>query len=178
MQINRYRDIRQGKVLEDIAEGRMVIVADSGEEGLWGLKLPTSAAEALRATYCVAWPPTNQLGPYYNPIPSMSYALRGGFDQTANTPFDAEVSFTYKGDYENSTIPSGTLTRVFTDGAVITVTSGQFVDSVNLIPGNPLGVAYSGDNKGKLQYDASGTVAVVEYYDSDELRLTFRINGL
>lgn len=175
MEINKYLEIMAGKTTEEMADGRMVYLTTCEDEGVYGVSLPADSDDAAKAKYCVTWTPTNQDAPYYNPNPSYTYARRGGFDQDANDPFDTEVSFVYGGDREDSTIPSGTLVRVFPAGSVLTVTSGNFVYSADLEKGAPLGVAYDAGNYGKPQYDASGTFMIVEDFDSDEMELTFRI---
>lgn len=176
MQINKYLDIFGGVTLEDIAEGRMVFLTEYDEEGVYGVRLPDNADEAARCNNCVAWPPSNLEPPFMHPTPTWgTFALRKGFDRPANSPFNTDVSYVYPGNRENSTIPSGTVVRIFNTGAVITVTSGQFIASADLVKYAPLGVAYTGADAGKLQYDSRGTVAVVEEYDPEEMLLTFRI---
>ncbi len=175
MELNKYLDIIGGVTLESIAEGRFVILADSEVDGAYGVKKPSSEAEGLRAKYCVAWTPTNHPGPYMT-IPTVEYALRGGFDQEANVPFNTDVSYVYPGDRKTSTIPSGTLVRLFPVNSVVTLYSGEFVPSTSYEKGSTVSVEYSGDDAGKPVYAAtSGTIAIVEHYDSDEQELTLRI---
>jgi hypothetical protein len=113
------------------------------------------------------------------PTPSFDWAMRrGGWDQAQNVPFDAEVHLTYPGNREGVTIPSGWQALAF-DRGVFTVPSGSFVYSADLeSPGAPLEVLNAGDDgateAGKLAYNASGTIAVVERYNSDTGSLTFR----
>jgi hypothetical protein len=175
MRINRYLDIYGGITMESMAEGRFAIHVPSDEVGAMGVRLPTTEAEASRAKYCVVWPPTNQDPPFYMTKPSYDYSLRQGFDQDANDPFETDVSMVYPGFRENSTIPSGTLVRLFPTHSVVTLTSGNFINSADLEAGAMLSISYSGTDAGKPQYDAAGTVATVVEYDSDDLELTVRI---
>lgn len=178
MEINLYKDILQGYTNESMAEGRMVLltVPEKDAPGLFGVALPTSAGEAALAKYVVAWPPTQQKPPYMTPMPAVAWSLRKGFDKTANDPESVTLSEVYAGDRKDSTIPEATLVRVFGGAnSTFTVTSGNFVYSASLTKGAPLSVAYSGDDKGKLQYDANGTVAIVDEFDSDTFELTFRL---
>ena len=175
MRINRFLEIYGGLTLEDMAEGRFVVLADSTEDDVYGVQLPASAADALRANVCVAWPPTNIDPPFYTPTPSMPWALRKGFDRPANDPSDVELSMVYPGFRDSSTIPSGTYVRLFPYHSVVTLTSGNFVDSASYARGVRVSVAYSGADAGKPQYDAAGTIAQVEDYDSAALTLTLRI---
>jgi len=159
-----------------MAEGRFAYLTEGSERGAFGVLLPSTSAQALLSNVCVAWPPTNQNPPFYIPTSdyTVAWSLRT-FDQPANDPFDSEVNMIYPGFRANSTIPSGTFVRLFPVGSVITLTSGNFIASASLAPGAPVSVAYSGTTAGKPQYDASGTIATVVYYDSDNLELTVRI---
>jgi hypothetical protein len=176
MRINRFLDVYAGVVMEDVAEGRFCLQVPSGsDEPIMGVRLPTTSDEASDAELCVAWPPTNQEPPYYTDIPSYSWALRQGFDRDANAPFNTDVSYVYPGFRDSSTIPSGTRVRLFPVHSVVTLTSGNFVESASWAEGAPVGIAYSGADAGKPQYDASGTVATVVEYDASALELTIRI---
>lgn len=176
MRINRYLDIYAGETLESMAEGRFAYLAEGSQRGAFGVLLPSSEAEALLATVCVAWPPTNQSPPFYSPTSNytIDWSLRT-FDQPENDPFNSSVSMIYPGFRSDSTIPSGTFVRLFPVGSVITLTSGNFIASASLVPGVPVSIAHAGDDKGKPQYDASGKIATVVYYDADNLELTVRI---
>lgn len=178
MQINKYLDIFGGITNEDIPSGRMVILEapTTDEAGVYGVALPGTEDEAKMARFCLDWTPTNQRPPYLASIPSESWALRGGWDKAANTPFETVYSATYWGDYEDYTIPSGTLVRLFGAGAVLTVASGQFIPD-DIVKGCALKVSYSGGNAGKLEYSESDTnpIAIAEEFDAAAFRLTFRI---
>lgn len=177
-------------VTEDIPEGRMVLLTshnatiDFGSRNdLPGVKLPADSTEAGLAKYVVTWPVTNAQahGPInmFIPMPSFDWSLRqGGWDQAANVPFSAVVHLTYPGHKDGVTIPSGYLALAF-DRGVFTVPSGQYVYSAELAtPGAPLEVLNIADDTlaeaGKLAYNAAGTIAVVERYNSDLNELTFR----
>ena len=177
MEINKYLDIFGGIALHAMTEGRFVYGVDDGtdDDGIYGVRYPSSAAEAAAVLGVVAHPPTNQNPPFYTPNPSFTFALRQGFDQTANVPFDASVDMTHPTFRKTSTVASGILVRVFNTGAVVTLYSGEFVDSASFAKGVPFTVEHSGDDAGKAKYDASGTVGIVEEYDSTNLELTVRL---
>lgn len=178
MRINRYLEIFGGVTRQAMGEGRFCIKVDSDEDDVYGVRLPVSSAEAALANVCVTWPPTNIDPPYYTPMPALSptWALRQGFNQVANDPSDVELSFVYPGFRDSSTIPSGTYVRLFPYHSVVTLTSGNFVDSASYERGARVSIEYAaGDDRGKPKYDASGAIAVVEDYDSSALTLTLRI---
>jgi hypothetical protein len=90
------------------------------------------------------------------------------------------IHLTWPGQKEGVTIPSGYQAIAF-DRGVFTVPSGAFVYSSDIeTVGSYLVVANTADDgatdAGKLKYSASATnaVAIVEHYDSDDVRLTFR----
>jgi len=189
MEINKYTDIMGVVVTEDIVEGRMVVMTShtwdhnfGSKVDLPGVKLPADSTEAAIAKYCLTWPVNNSNaeGPIkmFVPTPSFDWAMRaGGWDQSANVPFSAVVHLTYPGHKEGVTIPSGWQALAF-DRGVFTVPSGAFVYSADLVAGAPLEVLNTADDgaseSGKLAYNAAGTIAVVERFDSDEYSLTFR----
>lgn len=176
MEINKYLDIFGGLTLQEMAEGSFVVLGDDGtdDDGIYGCTLPSSEAQAALVGGIVAWPPTNMSPPFYQTAPQMDFALRGGFDQDPNMPFDAEVQLIHPTFRKTSTIPSGTLVRIFNTGAVVTLYSGEYVQSENLVKGVRIGVNY-GDDAGLAQYDADGTIAIVEEYDSEAWELTIRL---
>lgn len=184
MEINHFGNTILGVVaVEDVVEGRMVCLTShtwnndfGGLTDLPGAKLPATAAEAAKARYCITFPQDNRTLPIYQPQASYSYALRYGFDQSANTPFSATVYLTHPNNQEGLTIPSGAGALAFGEG-VYTVPAGSFVYSSALeTPGTQLEVAYTGSDKGKLQELSGGTaVAEVVGFNSDEFKLTFKI---
>lgn len=192
MQINKYTDIVGAVVVEDIPEGRMVLITsntvgtkDFGSEAdLPGVKLPDDSTEAGEAKFIVTWPVTNANaeGPIklFIPTPSMDWALRRGFDQAANVPFNADVHLSWPGNKDGVTIPSGYQALAFAEG-VFTVPSGSWEYNVALeAPGAPLRVMDTSTDSeadaGRLAYNGGGgtTVARVERYHSDTGDLTFR----
>jgi hypothetical protein len=192
MEIRKYTDIVGAVVTEDIVEGRMVLLAENTPGGydfgsrldLPGLKLPADETEANRAKFCVTWQVSNATahGPIklFIPQPSFDWALRqGGWDQSQNVPFSADVHLTYPGNRDSVTIPSGYQALAF-DRGVFRVPSGQFVYSSDIeLPGAQLSVANTADdgaNSGMLQVQTGSetVVAVTEHFDSDDASLTFR----
>lgn len=184
MEINKIQDVEGVVALEDIAEGRMVLLTSQSTDhdfgsrtDLPGARLPLTAAEALTAKYVAAFAQDNSQLPLYVPTPSMSHALRQGFDEAANVPFSATVYLTHPANLVGQTIPSGSLALAYA-GGVFTVPSGSFVYSASLVPGAYL-VACSTNvegaaQAGKLKYSASAGIAVVQRYDSTNNKLMFR----
>jgi hypothetical protein len=188
MEIRKYFDIGGAVTAQAIVEGRMGLkVANSltHDFGSWshlpGVRVPATSAEATRARYLVAFPVTNAKPPIYQSYPSFSYALRQGFDQTENVPFDATIYHTPPNLKEGQTIPSGSLALLFGPG-VYSVPSGAFVYSSDVeTPGVFLTVANVADDgatdAGKLKYSATETALQVEEYESSSGKLTFRIRS-
>jgi len=171
MEINRFEDVVGGVTQDDIVEGRFVYLMDNKvgtiDFGSWadlpGFNIPQTADEAARAHFVITWPVDNRQLPFYQPYPAFAYALRQGFDQAANSPFNAKVYTTYPGNMNNETIPSGTLALAFTDG-VFTIPSGQFVYSADIIvPGAAIVIEYTGADAGKPKYSATSQWGVVGY---------------
>lgn len=190
MEINKYTDIMGVVTGEDIPEGRMVILTSHEENhnfgskvDLPGVRVPADATEAANAKYCLTWPVSNSNAEgaikMFIPTPSFAYALRtGGWDQPSNVPFQAYVHLTYPGHKEGVTIPSGYQALAF-DRGVFTVPSGHFVyNAAMTTPGAKLEVLNKADDgsteAGKLGYDASGAIAVVERFTLEDYSLTFR----
>lgn len=190
MEINKFTDIIGVQTMDDITEGRMVLLAQMPGSGvmfgsrqdLMGVRLPVNATEALKAKYVVAWPVNNARATdeisMMIPTPSYAFSLRaGGWDQVGNVPFDTTVHLTYPGNAATPVvIPSGYLALAY-DRGVFTVGSGHYAYSASLVPGAPLAVKSKADGTaeaGKLTYSATGTIAIVERYDSTKNTLTFR----
>jgi len=192
MEINKFTDIMGVVTTEDIPEGRMVLMTPNtvpagghnfgSRTDLPGVKLPADSTEAAKAKFCITWPVNNATAhdpiTMFIPQPSFDWTMRqGGWDQARNVPFTSKVYLSYPGHWNGETIPSGWLALAF-DRGVFTVPSGHFVYSADLVTGAPLEVLNTGDDgateAGKLAYHASGTIAVVERYDTDENKLTFR----
>lgn len=184
MEINQINGVIKSVVaVSGITEGRMVFMTSHAVSqnfgsltDLPGVNVPSTADEAKRARFIVTWPVTAQKPPFYVPNPTLTFALREGFDQAANAPFSATVYPTYPG-YQNSVvIPAGTPVRAFGAGTY-TAPSGTYVDSAPLhSAGCLVSVNYTGANAGKLQAEATysdAVVGVVEEWDSSTGHLTF-----
>lgn len=191
MEINKYTDIVGVIACGDVVEGRMVILTshsssyDFGSRAdLYGARVPASFAEALKAKYIISWPVTNSRVTddvrMIVPMPAYNWSLRqGGWDQAGNVPFTGKIYLTYPGNQNGVTIPSGYQALAF-DKGVFTVQSGGFAFSASIMAaGAPLrvkDVATDGlAEAGKLVYDnASGIIAIVERFNSEDGSLTFR----
>lgn len=185
MELNDYGDTVLGVVVVDaIPEGRMICLTSHTESvnfgsmtDVPGAKLPTTAAEAARARYVIAFAQDNRSLPIYQPNPSYDWSLRDwGFDQAANSPFATTVYLTHPGNMLGQTIPSGSLAVAYGEGRY-TVPSGAYVYAADVeIPGTQLEVEYTAPaDLGKLTVLAAGAVvAEVIQYHSDG-RLTFKI---
>lgn len=191
MEINKYTDIVGVIACGDVVEGRMVILTshsssyDFGSRAdLFGARVPYTAAEATKAKYVITWPVNNASVTddirMIVPFPSYSWSLRpGAFEQQGNVPFTGKIYLTYPGNQNGVTIPSGYQALAF-DKGVFTVQSGGFTFSASIMAaGAPLRVKDAATDTiaeaGKLVYDAaSGVVAVVERFNSEDGSLTFR----
>lgn len=186
MELNHYGDVVMGAVaMEAIVEGRFVILdahsfsIDFGSQtDLPGCRLPDSAAEAAKARYITKFAQDNRSLPIYQPHPAFDWALRYGFDQAENAPFNADVYITHPGVQVGRTIPSGSNVVLYGEG-IYTLPSGAWVGAAALhIPGATMTVANStddGTDAGKLKSGSSNVVAEVIRYDSSDDSLTFRI---
>lgn len=185
MEINRVLgNILGGVATEDMVEGRMVCLTSHSWDNdfgsltdLPGFKLPSSAEEAKRAKFVLSFAEDNRPTPIIETIPSYPFALRaGGWDQATNVPFTARIRLTQPGHQTGQTVYSGTACLGYGNGSY-TVKSGMYVSSESLtVPGSLLTVEYTGDDKGKLKYQATmddSVVAVVEQYNSANGELTF-----
>lgn len=183
MEKNHYGDTILGLVAtEDLVEGRMVCLTSHSENNNFGsmtdvagAKLPTSQAEAARARYVVAFAQDNRSLPIYQPQPHYDWALRDGWEQATNVPFNATVLLTHPGVQVGQTIPSGSLAVGYGEGEY-TIPSGSYVYAADVeIPGTQLEVAYAGADKGKLTVLSAGSaVAEVTRFHTDG-RLQFKV---
>lgn len=188
-EIKHYGDTLLGVVAqEDIVEGRMVLLTTNvvsrnfgSQTDLPGVKLPDDSTEAAQAFYCVLFEQDNRGLPLYQPHPTYgSWALRQGWEQAANAPFDAKVYITKPGQQEGNTIPSGSGCVGFGDEAIMSVPSGAYIHSADLeTPGALLVVANASDDSaataGMLKFGSTNPVAKVHEFNSTTRRLTFRI---
>lgn len=189
MEINQFEEVLGVMPTENITEGRFVLMTshsfsqDFGSEtDLPGVKLPDTAEEARKAIYCLTWKVDNRPVPIMTPIPSTTFAERGGWSTPANAPFSATVYLTHPGNQEGLVIPSGTTALAYTDG-IFTIPSGAFVDSADIkLPGALIIVADTASDgaaeAGKPKYSATMTVGVIGEtygYDSATGRLTIKV---
>lgn len=185
MELNDYKDPKGVIATENMADGRFVLITTHSYTrnfgslaDLPGVKLPDTAEEAKRAIYMVGWAPLNMPLPMFSTYPSLSFALRGGWDQTANLPFNADVYVTYPGHKEGTTIPAGTGCLAYQKG-VFTLVSGEYIDSTEIhSAGAPVIVANTAEDgsteAGKLKYQATvdeRVVGYVENYNSTTFKL-------
>jgi hypothetical protein len=192
MELRDFNKVRGVFTTEAIVEGRFVLLTPNAETydfgsraDLPGVKVPTTAAEATRARFCLAFSPDNRKTPIYQPMPSMDWALRaGGWDQSANVPFSATVYLTHPENQEGRTVPSGSLALAFSD-CVITLPSGAYVENANIkIKGNLVSIANTAEDgageagkpKYEASYDADQVIGEVYDYDSATGRLTILVN--
>jgi len=169
MELRRFHSSVGDNLAEAVVEGRMVVRTEDGA------RRPTSSNEAKYAFYCAGFPVDNRSTPIYVPTPSISWALREGWDRPENVPFDAEVHLTYPGYKDKQTIPSGNQVVLYGKGSTISVSSGEWVYSASVVAGALLEVEYSGDDRGKFKLLASGTaIAMCREVGTDE-KLTFDI---
>jgi hypothetical protein len=187
MEVNHYGDTILGAVAnDDIVEGRFVHLTshtfdyDYGSKtDLPGAVRPTTAALAGVSRYIIAFAEDNRSLPIYVSQPEYSWALREGWDQTANSPFTSKIYLTHPGNMNCQTIPSGSLVKLYGEG-IYTLLSGCYVYSAELeTPGCQLTVASTGDgdaaaDAGKPKYGTTQIVAEVVQFHSDG-KLTLKI---
>lgn len=180
MEINRFELVKGVVAVADIVEGRFgLLVANplTHDFGSWadlpGFRVPATADEAKKAKYVVTWEVTNRKPPFYQPMPSMAFALRGGFDQAANTPLTSTTVYTvYPGYQDSVTIPSGTPALAFGTGTY-TIPSGQYIDSADIkVVGASIIIANTAEDTtdaGKPKYQATvddRVIGTTRFYDS------------
>lgn len=187
MEINAFENVIGVVPTADTVEGRFVVLTshshsiDFGSQtDLPGAKIPATAEEAKRAKFVLTWAVDNRPVPIIQSYPTMDFALRGGFDQTANAPFSATVHLTHPGNKEGLTIPSGVNALAFSEGT-FTVPSGCYIYNAGLInPGASLIIANTATDTtdaGKLKYASAEVVGVLfetYSYDSSTGSLTVR----
>jgi len=188
-EINHYGDtILPVVTQEDVVEGRFVHLTanvhsrDYGSlTDLPGVLRPTTRALAATARYILFWEQNNSSLPIYEPQPQYSWALRYGFDQAANAPFNPTLVYiTHPQQQECLTIPSGNGALAFGEG-IYTIASGCYVYSAAVeVPGTQLEICNAADDAagdvGKPKELSAGT-AVAEVYEfhSDTAALTVKI---
>lgn len=190
MEINHFGDtVLPAVAAETLYEGRMARLCTHSTDydfgsllDLPGAELPDTAAEAATSRYVIAWAEDNRSLPIYQAQPHYDWALREGWDQTANVPFNADVWLDHPANmYTPPSIPSGTGVRLLGEG-IYTIPSGVYVYNILMeTPGTQLTVANTAvdgaGEAGKLKYldGTTGIVAEVYKYNSDTDKLTFKI---
>lgn len=185
MKINKYQDIRGVVLKENVTEGRLVLIDEHSQSHNYGsreelpaVRVPANSTEAPRAKYMLTHAVDNTEAPFYDPMPAFQFALRQGFDQAQNVPFQAYVHMTPKSLKEGQVIASGSLALGFAAG-VYTLPSGHYVDNASIVPGAYLIAANTNDDTtdaGKPKYSATATPIEVVYKDPSTGELTLRIN--
>lgn len=197
MELNRHDDLVGATAQEAIAEGLFVVQCPDATgqsmaslNGTVGARKPADATEAKNARWAAKWPQNNlpMPGPFAWPSLPNGFAMRqGGFDQAqSNNPITLTYYLTYPGVIDGSLeIPSG-YNMVLCGGneCVVTLTSGTFVASANLVPGamvEALNVSDDGaSDAGKLSYTTDVTLAVADVvnYNAAASKLTVRVRAL
>jgi hypothetical protein len=185
MEVRKYQDIMGVVTIQAIYEGRMVLLVDSDEthdfgsyEDLPGVRLPIDSTEAANAKYILGFASDNRSLPIYHTTPAFSFALREGWDQTANVPFATTVYLTHPGNLIGQEIPSGVPALAYA-GGVFTLPSGAFAYNASLAPGAHLVSSNQADDgadeAGKPKYSATAGIGKVIQYNTTDNELTFRI---
>lgn len=190
MEINRFEDVIGVRVVEDITEGRFVVLTSHNLGGSFmnvdadvpGAKLPDTAEEATRAEFCITFAVDNRPTPIVD-WPQTEWDERGGWvNSTAGPLTGVKMWLTHPGNQENQTIPSGYKALAFRTGTY-TIPSGQYIYNANLeIPGAAVIIANAASDgageAGKPKYTATNAVGVVGFvqdYDETTGALTIRV---
>jgi len=184
MEINAFENVIGVVTVADVVEGRFVVLTPHSEssdfgsqEDLPGAKIPSTADEATKARYIITFAVDNRPLPLVETYPSNDFALRGGWDQAANTPFSATMHLSYPGMHDGATIASGVNAIAFSQGT-FTLPSGCYVYSSDIVNvGASLIVEHSGADAGKVKYSATnaiGTNFETVGYDADKNTLTVK----
>ena len=190
MEINKYLDIVGVVTMDAYVEGRFGVFDAHGltqDFGSWadlpGFRVPVSAEEATRAAHVLTWAVDNRQYPLFQPVPSMTWALRQGFDRTQSLPITtASIYLTPPGNQEEVTIPSGMPALAFGMGTY-TMPSGSWVHTAAMqTPGCLVQVCnYAEDttDAGKIKSLTTNSyrrVGLVRYYNPANDRLTIEID--
>jgi hypothetical protein len=174
----------------DIQESRFILLCPHtfsydfhSREDVAGACVPATAEEATRAKYCITFSPDNGPTPFYEPMPAMTWAMRGGWSHAANAPFAATVYVTHRSNQECLIIPSGLPCLAFTDGT-FTIPSGCYIYSAGIITiGSNVIVANTAEDgapsAGMPKYQAAKDARVIgqtERYDAVTGALTIRVD--
>jgi hypothetical protein len=188
MEINRFEHQITGVVtMAATVEGRAgVLVAHSqshdfgSRTDLPGFRVPATAEEAKNARFLVTWAQNQTAFPQIQTLPSYDWALRGGFDQPAQSPASVTLYMTNPANQNGQTIPSGMPALAFGKGTY-TLASGAFIASASWAVGALVQVANTAEDTtdaGKFKYLASygdRKVGTVVEYDSTNHKLTVEL---
>jgi len=165
---------------EDIPEGSPItFTGEYAEDWDFGSRgdVPkvVKAGEGSLMAFVIMFAPDNREYPLFQPIPRYDWALRGGFDQPANAPFQATVYLTDPAVVEGTqVVPSGTLAVALGPDSIITVGTDAYVDSTEIKPGSYLSV----DSDGKFVGVGLSTATQFQVVRKNEDgTLTLRIYG-
>jgi hypothetical protein len=190
LEINKFDKEITGVVpVADVVEGRFGLMTShtfdhnyGSQTDLPGWKVPATAEEAKRARYVITWAVDNREYPLFQPVPSYSYALRGGFDQSQSHPFTATFYLSHPEHKDGLTIPSGMSALAFGKG-VYTIPSGGYIYSASLkTPGVPVIVANTNEDSsdaGKLKYQSTmdeRVIGFVREFNTSNSALTVEID--
>ena len=190
MEINRFEDVIGVRVIEDIVEGRFVVLTSHNLGGsimnvdadVPGAKLPDTAEEAKRAKFCLTFAVDNRPTPIVD-WPQTAFDFRGGMVNSQLGPLTGvKMWLTHPGNQVSQTVPSGYKALAFTEGT-FTIPSGQYIYAEELeTPGAAIMVADaasdSAEEAGMPKYAASmavGVIGFVQDYDDDTGALTIRV---
>lgn len=190
MEINRFENVKGVRVIEDIVEGRFVVLTSHGLGGtimnvdadVPGAKLPDTAEEAKRARYCLTFAVDNRPAPIVD-WPQTAFDFRGGFVNASAGPLTGlKMWLTHPGNQVSQTVPSGYKALAFTDGD-FTIPSGQYIYDANLeTPGAAVMIADAASDgaadAGKPKYQANltlGYIGFVQDYDEATGDLTITV---
>jgi len=178
LEVNKFGNTFPVIADEDIVEGTPIkFTGDYADDWDFGSrkdipKVVKADAGSLMA-FVIMLAPDNRDYPLYEPVPRYDWALRGGFDRPANTPFQATVYLTDPAVMEgNQVVKSGNLAVALGPETVFTVGTDSYTGSPK--PGEYLSV----DASGKFAPAGYGTQTqfqVVRKNDDDTL--TIRIYG-
>lgn len=192
MEINRFEDVIGVRAVEDIVEGRFVVLTSHNLGGeimnvdadLPGAKLPDTAEEAKRARFCLTFAVDNRPAPIVD-FPSAAFDFRGGWVNSSAGPLTGlKMWLTHPGNQVSQTVPSGYKALAFSLGTY-TIPSGQYIYDANLeVPGAAVAIADAASDgageAGKPKYQATlalGYVGFVQVFDSSTGDLTIRLEG-
>jgi hypothetical protein len=189
MEINKTNGVITGVIPNaDVVEGRLGLFTthtfsyDFGSrEDLPGWKVPATAEESKFARFAITFAVDNTPFPQTKPMPSTTWALRGGFDKAVQTPSSVTLYLTDPAKQKQQTIPSGQPSLAFGKG-VYTFYTGDYIASASWAVGVGASVANTAvdtTDAGKLKVnttlDADSTIGIVREYNSTTGDLTVEL---